>query len=67
MVLRIIYHWHGPSIRKFECVIGTVDGHTGIVLKGIGKGVHGDDIIEDGIQIQRPFFTIALFSGAGDL
>jgi hypothetical protein len=44
---------HGPSILKFEYVIGIAHGQTGILLRGLVERVHGDVIVKDGIQILR--------------
>jgi hypothetical protein len=51
MVLSTSFHWHGPSILKFEPVIGIANGQTGIILEGLEEGVHCDVIVEDGIRI----------------
>ena len=51
MILSTSFHWCGPSILKFELVFGIANGQTGIVLEGLEEGVHGDVVVEDGIQI----------------
>jgi hypothetical protein len=53
MVLETNFHWRGPSLIKFECVIVIAHGQTGVLLKGLEKRVHCDVIIEDGVQIPR--------------
>jgi hypothetical protein len=53
MVLITSFHWRGPSILKFECVIGIAHGQTGIILKSLEEQVHGDIILKDGIQMLR--------------
>jgi hypothetical protein len=65
MVLSTNFHWRGPSILKFENIIGTVDGQIGIVLEGLDKGVHGDVIVRDGIKIRRNsrFYNYIIFWG----
>jgi hypothetical protein len=49
------FHWRGPSILKFERIIGIAHGQTGTLLKGLEEQLHGDAIVKDGIQTLRNF------------
>jgi hypothetical protein len=55
MVLSTSFHWCGPWILKFECIVGITHGQTRILLKGLEEQVHSEVILKDGIQILRNF------------
>jgi hypothetical protein len=65
MVLSTSFHWRGPSILKFECIIGIAHRQTGIFLESYEKGVHHDVTVKDGIQIWRNpcFHKCIIFCG----